>query len=71
MTIQLIAGNQGKINEIKTLTPNVEMLDINLPEIQEIDTKIIVAEKLKAARNRYQDTLIVEDTSSYLDCMNG
>lgn len=71
MAIRLITGNQGKVVEFKALIPDIEMLDIDLPEIQEIDAKIIIEEKLRVAREQVDEALMVEDTSLYLDCMNG
>ncbi len=56
---------------MKALIPDIEMFDMDLPEIQEIDAKIIIKEKLRVAREQIDGALMVEDTSLYLDCMNG
>lgn len=51
--------------------PDVEQLDIDLPEIQEIDAKEIIRKKLLEALNHAKGEFIVEDTSLYLDCLKG
>ena len=69
--IYLITGNQDKFREVKLILLNVEQLDIDLPEIQEIDAKEIIREKLLEALNHAEGEFIVEDTSLYLDCLKG
>ncbi|MFA5188965.1 MAG: RdgB/HAM1 family non-canonical purine NTP pyrophosphatase [Patescibacteria group bacterium] len=69
--IYFITGNKNKFAEVKAILPEVEQLDIDLPEIQEIDTKEIVKEKLLEALKHKKGEFIVEDTSLYLDCLNG
>ena len=71
MKIYFITGNKGKFNEVKSILPEVEQLDIDLPEIQDIDAKEIIREKLIEALKHKRSEFIVEDTSLYLDCMNG
>jgi non-canonical purine NTP pyrophosphatase (RdgB/HAM1 family) len=69
--IYFITGNKNKFAEVKAILPEVEQLDIDLPEIQEIDAKEIVKEKLLEALKHKKGEFIVEDTSLYLDCLNG
>ena len=71
MTIYFITGNKSKFEEVKAILPEVEQLDIDLPEIQEIDPKEIIKAKLLEALNHKKAEFIVEDTSLYLDCING
>jgi len=71
MSLYFITGNKNKLKEVKTVLPNIKQLDIDLPEIQEIDAKIIIKEKLLEASNHVKGEFIVEDTSLYLDCLNG
>lgn len=66
-----ITGNQNKLKEIQAILPNVEQLDIDLPEIQELDAKEIIREKLLEAYRHKDGEFIVEDTSLYFDCLNG
>lgn len=49
----------------------VEALDIDLPEIQELDPRAIIEAKLQEARKRCQGSILVEDTSLHLAAING
>ncbi len=71
MKIQFITGNVNKFKEAQTIVSSLEQLDIDLPEIQEIDAKEIIKAKLKEAQKHHKGSLVVEDTSLYLDCLNG
>ncbi|MBI4086627.1 RdgB/HAM1 family non-canonical purine NTP pyrophosphatase [Candidatus Kaiserbacteria bacterium] len=69
--IYFITGNKGKYEEVKAILPEVEQLDIDLPEIQEIDAHEVIKAKLEAAFAHKEGEFIVEDISLYLDCLNG
>jgi len=69
--IYFITGNKNKFREVKSILPVVQQLDIDLPEIQEINSKEIIRKKLLEALNHTQGEFIVEDTSLYLDCLKG
>lgn len=71
MKIYFITGNKKKFNEVKTVLSFVEQLDIDLPEIQDIDPHNIIKHKLLEASRHLKGGFIVEDTSLSLDCMNG
>lgn len=71
MSIHFITSSANKFKEIQTLVPNLERVEIDLPEIQEIDAQKIIEAKLDAAFEHHAGPFIVEDTSLYLDCMNG
>lgn len=70
-TCYFITGNLNKFKEIKAFLPSLQQLDIDLPEIQEVDAHEIIKAKLSAAFIYKQDEFIVEDTSLYCDCLNG
>lgn len=53
------------------MLPGVKQLDIDLPEIQSIDAKEIIKTKLLEAQKHKKGEFIIEDTSLYLDCLNG
>lgn len=54
------------------LLPNLEQLDIDLPEIQSLDPQEILHYKLTAAREQFPDRkIMVEDTSLVFDAWNG
>jgi len=70
-TLYFVTGNKGKLAEVKSIIPDVEQLDLDLPEIQEIDPKKVIETKLDEASKHYRGEFIVEDTSLYFDCLNG
>ncbi|NEP00350.1 MAG: non-canonical purine NTP pyrophosphatase [Symploca sp. SIO2E9] len=72
--IIFVTGNHLKLSEAVSVIPNITSLKIDLPEIQEIDTKKIISEKLKHARklvNKPDSILLVEDTSLHCDVLEG
>ena len=70
-TICFITGNKNKFLEANKIILNLSQLDLDLPEIQEINPKKVIEAKLFEAL-KYKDTMfVVEDTSLYLDCLNG
>jgi len=71
MSLEFITGNANKFAEVKAIIPEVSQIDIDLPEIQEIDAQEIIKFKLLEAFNHRESEFIVEDTSLYLDSMNG
>ena len=71
MALYFITGNKSKFEEVRAILGDVEQLDIDLPEIQEIDSKNIIRAKLFEALNHKDGEFIVEDTSLSLDCLKG
>lgn len=71
MPLYVITGNVNKFKEVKNLIPNVEQLDIDLPEIQETDPKKIIEEKLREAQKHHTGAFLVEDNSFSMECLNG
>lgn len=71
MALYFLTGNSNKVKEAKEILGDIEQLDIDLPEIQEIDSRLIIKAKLKEALNHHMGEFIVEDTSLYLNCMKG
>ena len=70
--IYFITGNRNKFREIKEIIPTLKQLDIDLPEIQEVDPKKVIEAKLtEATKHTDKKNIIVEDTSLYLDALNG
>ncbi len=51
--------------------PQVEQMQIDLPEIQELDARKIIEAKLAEARKHHASAFMAEDTSLYIDGMNG
>ncbi len=71
MTLYFITGNKDKFKEVKDILGDVAQIKIDLPEIQDIDARKIIREKLMAAFEHHSGEFIVEDTSLYLDCLKG
>jgi len=71
MALCFITGNKNKFREVKSILGEVEQVDIDLPEVQDIDARIVVETKLKEALRHRKDAFILEDTSLYLDCLKG
>lgn len=69
--IYFLTGSANKFSEVKSILNNIEQLDIDFPEIQEIDAEKIIKNKLQEALKYKKQEFIVEDTSLYLDCLNG
>ena len=70
-TIYFITGNDNKFSEAKKLLNNLERVEIDLPEEQSIDPHVVISRKLEVAKTLHESPLIVEDTSLYLDGLNG
>lgn len=68
--IYFITGNKGKLEEAKSILPEVIALDIDLPEIQEIDAHRVIQAKLEEASKYNDGEFIDEDTSLYFDVLN-
>lgn len=71
MNLYFITGNKNKFAEVQSILPKVKQFDIDLPEIQDIDAKVIIKAKLLEAMKHKKGDFIVEDTSLYLDGLNG
>jgi non-canonical purine NTP pyrophosphatase (RdgB/HAM1 family) len=71
MALYFITGNKNKFLEFKNILKDIKQLNVDLPEIQDIDAKNIIKQKLIKAFSYKKGEFIVEDTSLYLDCLNG
>jgi inosine triphosphate pyrophosphatase len=69
--IHFITGSKNKFAEMKAIFDQLEQLEIDLPEIQDIDAHKIIQAKLEEALKHTKESLIVEDTSLYLDALQG
>jgi inosine triphosphate pyrophosphatase len=71
MALKFITGNKNKFEEIHSvLGVPMEQVSIDLPEIQSLDAREVIRQKLLAAEVREKGEYIVEDTSLYLSCLN-
>ena len=77
MTLYLVTGNQGKVREFSALIERpIEQLKIDLVEIQHTNPVEVTRYKLETAlrecmEREVEGTIIVEDTSLELTCLNG
>ena len=71
MSLTFITGNADKFKEASSIIPHLEQVDLDLPEIQEMNPEVIIKAKLQEALKHYPQDVIVEDTSLYLDAFNG
>ncbi len=72
MNLYFVTGNANKFAEARLIIPGLKQLDIDVPEIQEIDPHKIIEAKLTAARIRQSEgAIVVEDVGLYLDALNG
>lgn len=71
MLIYYITGNESKFRETKLIIPEVELLNIDLPEIQDTDPRHIIEAKISQAKEHKQGNFLVEDSGLYLSCLNG
>ena len=68
--IVFITHSRNKLIEAQSVIPELEQLNINLPEIQTLDPYKLVREKALAARNHSSEALVIEDTSLYIRGLN-
>src|SRR3989338_8425526 len=71
MKTYFITGNLNKFKEAKEILPEIEQIEFELPEIQEIDAKKIIREKLNEAIKKKKGNFFCEDTSLYINALNG
>lgn len=71
--LYFITGNKNKYQEFQDILgkENVQQLEIDLPELQEIDAHKIIRHKLQEALKHHTGPLLIEDTSLYMECLWG
>jgi len=71
MSLYFITGSANKLAEAQAILPDVQQLEVDLPEIQELDAHAIIAAKLQEAFKHQQGEFMVEDTSLSFAGLNG
>lgn len=72
MELYFLTGNQNKLREVQEmLEQEVKQLDIDLPEMQELDSHKIIEAKMNEAIKHHKGRFIVEDTSLVFEGLNG
>lgn len=69
--IYFITSNKHKFAEAKAIIPELEQLELDLLEIQELDPRKIIHEKLNEARKQHVGSFVVDDVSLQLHCLKG
>jgi non-canonical purine NTP pyrophosphatase (RdgB/HAM1 family) len=70
--MRFITGNKDKLREVRDIIgADIKQLDVDLPEIQEMDARVIIEDKLERAFVHHDGPFIVEDTSLHIDGLNG
>ena len=68
----LVSGNRGKIAEARRVAgPHLEAVELDLPEIQSLDLREVLAAKGEEAWRRLGRPLVVEEAGLDLTAMNG
>lgn len=72
MKLYFVTGNENKIKEVQAiLNMPIKIARSDLPEIQSLDPKEIVTNKVQAAYEKIKKPLLVEDVSFSVDAWNG
>lgn len=76
MPIHFVTSNAGKFKEAQAIIPELQQVNLDLPEIQELDPKKIIKHKLNKAqevrdRQLKADGIVVGDTSLSMSAMKG
>lgn len=76
MKLYFITGNKNKLLEIRSIFSDIpeieiESLNLDLPEIQELDSKKVIQEKINIAKKEGLKNIFVEDTSLCFEYLNG
>ena len=71
MTLYFITGNKNKFNEALSVIPELKQLDLDLPELQDMDAHKIIEAKLFETLKHKKGSFIVEDTSLYIKDLKG
>lgn len=71
MKLFYITSNVGKFRDAKLIIPEIEKIDIDLPEIQEINPKKIIEAKLIEAKKQKEGRFMITDGSLYLEAIPG
>ncbi len=67
-----VTGNRSKIAQARAVSPiGFEHADIDLTEIQSLDSRIIVEKKARQAYKQLKKPVLVEDVSFEIDELNG
>lgn len=69
--IHFITHSRDKLVEAQKIIPELQQLNLRLPEVQTLDSFKLVREKIIAARKHTNEAIILEDTSLAIAGLNG
>ncbi len=71
MPLYFISGNANKFREMSVLLADFELqqLDLDLDEIQSLDSQVVIEHKLEQAALHHDGEFIVDDTAYILNCL--
>lgn len=70
--VHFITGDLNKFSELADILPGLVWVANDLPEVQAVDARDVIAAKLAEARVRMPGkAILVEDTALHLSCLNG
>lgn len=69
--LQLLTSSANKLAEFQAILPEIEQLDIDLPEIQSLDPKEVIEAKLQGASAHHAGPFLVEDVSLTIHSLQG
>ncbi|MCX6113765.1 MAG: non-canonical purine NTP pyrophosphatase [Proteobacteria bacterium] len=66
-----VTGNRFKLEEVEAVLGKMRHVDLDLPELQELEPRKVVIAKAQAALNQGYSPVLIEDTSLSLVALNG
>jgi inosine triphosphate pyrophosphatase len=66
-----VTGNSHKLREVEAILGKMRHIDLDLPEVQELEPRKVVIAKAQAALAQGYSPVLIEDTSLSLDALNG
>jgi len=69
--VYFVTGNSHKLREVEAILGKMRHVDLDLPEIQELEPRKVVIAKAQAAIGQGYSPVLIEDTSLSLRALNG
>jgi inosine triphosphate pyrophosphatase len=66
-----VTGNSHKLREVEAILGTMRHVDLDLPELQELEPRKVVIAKAQAALTQGYSPVLIEDTSLSLTALNG
>jgi non-canonical purine NTP pyrophosphatase (RdgB/HAM1 family) len=66
-----VTGNSHKLREVEAILGTMRHVDLDLPELQELEPRKVVIAKAQAALAQGYSPVLIEDTSLSLTALNG